>query len=270
MFDWFGDVIEAGENLLNKSIELGERFSDFAQSQAERLYNETIELLERAHILREEEEIAEEAELENEDEDEAQEEITETDADTSSYYEDILLEIEEAQKRADEYLASEDVAEIEEEPDYYFPDDIDEDTIQDIFNDLGIVNWHDLTDEEKEYYHPEPDEVDDIESIERNGLIEDLGIDPDIASEMSTDELLAIAQMYDDRIGIAREFLGDDFNPNAAAEELDATFRGSFDSWEDLINSKQYNFLLESGLIFLDIYTDDDGIFHIDVYERDT
>jgi hypothetical protein len=174
-------------------------------------------------------------------------------------------------------LEYEDEIEIEEEiPIFSYPDWVSDSTKNEIYENLGITDYEDLTDEEKNDYIPgwlgyenadEPADDDTRDEFEiMDEIANKLNIPADIAVEMELEELIQLSNIFDETIAIAREFEG--LNPHKIAEDLDIDFLSSFSSWEDFLSSRIYQTFLEHpDWISTDVYFDEEGELEIDVYE---
>jgi len=162
-----------------------------------------------------------------------------------------------------------------EEENTHFPDWINDDDKQTIIDELGVTDFDDLTDAEKDNYIgndwrgfdeadvPASDIPEDKLDDFRDQIAETFNIPIDILNQLTEDELMVIATLgTSDDIEDNR---GLDWNsPEETAEALDIEFRGTFDEWEGLVNSPLWEFILERPDLF-QIWTNEDG--SIEVYE---
>jgi multidrug efflux pump subunit AcrA (membrane-fusion protein) len=195
-------------------------------------------------------------------------------------YDTIIADLEQARADSEQAQAQLDREEIEEEEEeiiFNFPDFVDNNTQEEIYQTLGITDYDDMTDEEKNQYIPgwlgteqadqtaDDDTKDEFEIM--NEIANSLNIPPDIAVELGLDTLMQLSEMTDSTIELAREF--EMIDPIQIAEELDLDFRMSFDSWSDFVQSKSFDFIMEHPNWFdIDVYYDEDGNLEIDVYEE--
>jgi hypothetical protein len=192
---------------------------------------------------------------------------------------EVLADLEQAQEASEQLQAELEREELEEEEEviFNFPDFVDGNTQEEIYSNLGVSDYDDLSDDEKDDYIPgwsgfenadtsaDDDNRDEQEIIEE--IAEAMDIPLNIAYDLGIEALMRLSNMEDEAIEQVREY--DLIDPIDTGELLGYDFSMSFDNWYDFVQSETYHYITENPAWFaIDVYYDENEKLEIDIYEK--
>jgi hypothetical protein len=155
-----------------------------------------------------------------------------------------------------------------------FPSWVDENTMITINEELGIFDYEEMTDAEKDTYingwrsfegADVPAEFIDSDKMSefREEIQVELGIPEFIINQMTDNELLQLITISQgETIIIGREIL--QLEPDILSAQFGIDFRGEFEDWSSFIQSHLYEFIQERPDLF-EVYITNEG--NIEIYE---